>query len=176
MKKCSKCGLEKDDSCFGKSKQYKGGLYSYCKQCRKEIYQTPESKITRKNYYESSKYKDYQQKPDVKENKRKNSKRCYENNREKTLISSYKRIDKKKGLVCDLTVEWMKENITNKLCTYCKLPGDMGCDRVDNNKGHTKDNCVPCHGECNKARGDYFSFTEMLRLGDTIRQIKMDRK
>jgi hypothetical protein len=36
MKKCSKCHIEKDISCFGKDSKIKNGLKLYCKDCRKE--------------------------------------------------------------------------------------------------------------------------------------------
>ena len=35
MKVCSKCKIEKEISCFNKSKKAKDGLFSYCKECRK---------------------------------------------------------------------------------------------------------------------------------------------
>lgn len=34
MKSCSKCKVEKDDSCFAKDKQTKDGLTRSCKECR----------------------------------------------------------------------------------------------------------------------------------------------
>ena len=49
-------------------------------------------------------------------------------------------------------------------------------DRIDNSKGHTKDNTVPCCYECNCARNNNFSFEEMKVLGKTIKQIKENRK
>jgi len=57
MKKCSKCGIEKDEREFYKNKQMKDGLCIYCKTCRRTIdhdlyikYST-ESKIRQKDYY-----------------------------------------------------------------------------------------------------------------------------
>ena len=44
--------------------------------------------------------------------------------------------------------------------------------RIDNTKGHTKENCVPCCIECNIARGNNFTYEEMKRLGKTIKEIK----
>nr|DAW71726.1 MAG TPA: restriction endonuclease [Crassvirales sp.] len=82
--------------------------------------------------------------------------------------------DKKKGLECDLTIEDMLD-IMNHPCVYCGDTKRIGCDRIDNSKGHTKDNVVPCCVECNKARSDYFSFEEMKKLGGTIREIKSGR-
>lgn len=106
---------------------------------------------------------------------RSNSKKWKINNREKYLICTYSIIDKKKNLTCDLTVEWMKENITSKPCTYCGDTETIGCDRIDNTKGHTQDNCIPCCPECNLTRGNRFSIAEMIKIGMTIKQIKQDR-
>lgn len=97
-------------------------------------------------------------------------------NREATLIRSYKTTDKKKGLECTLTVEWMKENITSKECEYCGDIYNLGCDRIDNNLGHTMENCVPCCKECNIARGDNFSYKEMkFIIGPAIKLVKQQR-
>ena len=60
-------------------------------------------------------------------------------------------------------------------CSYCKrklLPSaGGGLDRLDNSRGYTKDNVVPCCGICNIARGDNFSVEEMKILGATIAEI-----
>lgn len=92
------------------------------------------------------------------------------------MISSYKVKDCKNGTnICDIDIDWMIENILAKECVYCGDNHRIGCDRIDNNKGHTKDNVVPCCIECNTARNNYFSFEEMKLLGQTIRQIKQSR-
>lgn len=90
------------------------------------------------------------------------------------MISSYRIKDKKKGLLCDLDIDYML-HIMNQPCVYCGYTNKIGCDRIDNNKGHTKDNVVPCCVECNKARNDNFSFEEMKILGRTIKEIKDKR-
>ena len=41
MKKCKKCGLEKDRSLFRKQTVAKDGLQSHCKQCREEFDSSP---------------------------------------------------------------------------------------------------------------------------------------
>ena len=97
-------------------------------------------------------------------------------NREKVLLKNYKKSDKKKGFVCDLTEEWLKENITSKPCIYDGETENIGCDRIDNNLGHTKENCVPCCYVCNTARNVHFTHEEMLIIGSTIRQVKEKRK
>jgi hypothetical protein len=66
--------------------------------------------------------------------------------------------------------------LTSSNCYYCGTPpsqlarkglnGDYlynGLDRVDNSKGYSEDNCVPCCGRCNKAKGT-MSLEEFLEL------------
>lgn len=92
------------------------------------------------------------------------------------MISSYKHTDMKNCVsICDVDIDWMIENILNKPCIYCGDTKRVGCDRIDNNLGHTKDNVVPCCIECNTARNNYFTYEEMRRLGKTIASIKEDR-
>ena len=92
------------------------------------------------------------------------------------MISAYKFKDKKNGLnICDIDIDWMLENIMNKPCIYCGDIHNVGCDRIDNNKGHTKDNVVPACYECNCARNNNFSYEEMLELGKAIKIIKEKR-
>lgn len=89
------------------------------------------------------------------------------------MVSSYKVKDKKMGLnVCDIDIEWMIDNILMKPCHYCGDTYRIGCDRIDNSKGHSKDNVIPCCYECNVARGNNFTYEEMRRLGRTIAEIK----
>ena len=92
------------------------------------------------------------------------------------MISSYKHSDKVKGLpMCDITIDWMIDNIITKPCVYCGDTSRVGCDRINNDLGHTKDNVVPCCFECNCARNNNFSYDEMLEIGKTIRRIKNER-
>jgi len=95
--------------------------------------------------------------------------------REKHLWQRYKDFDKKNKLIFDLTKDWIRDNIVSKSCVYCGDTRDLGCDRIDNTKGHTQSNCVPCCLTCNHARNVHFSHEEMFELGATIRQIKQKR-
>lgn len=89
------------------------------------------------------------------------------------MISTYKCLDKQRNFnLCDITIDWMIENIFRKKCVYCGDTSKLGCDRKDNNKGHTIDNVVPCCYTCNTVRNNNFSYEEMLVLGDTIKKIK----
>lgn len=95
--------------------------------------------------------------------------------RDHQLLRWYRSKDKDKCLTCDLTIDWIKENITNKSCVYCGDIEQIGCDRIDNNKGHTMDNVVPCCRVCNVTRNNNFSMEEMHLIGATIRTIKENR-
>ena len=83
------------------------------------------------------------------------------------LVISMKRGAKKRGLKWDLSDEKVKELIS-KPCYYCgtlpsshslnftrKFNGDFpsnGLDRIDNTKGYSEDNVVPCCKLCNQAK------------------------
>ena len=92
------------------------------------------------------------------------------------MLSSYKCEDKKHGREFDITREFMYDVVYNQKCTYCGDTENLGLDRIDNTKGHTLDNVVPCCYECNIARGNNFTYEEMLEIGKTIRLIKERRK
>ena len=91
-------------------------------------------------------------------------------------VGSYRYFDKKRGLSNDLTAAWFRDNIESKPCFYC---GDAskrsGGDRIDNSKGHTKNNVVPSCWDCNCTRGNRFSHEEMIIISDVIRTIKATR-
>jgi len=93
-----------------------------------------------------------------------------------SIVSRYKNIDKRKGLlsICDFTSRWMADNIIGKSCFYC---GDLssGCDRIDNSIGHIKSNCVPCCHRCNTIRNNIFTPDEMKILGPIAKKIIDDR-
>lgn len=92
------------------------------------------------------------------------------------MISAYRTRDKKTGLEeCNLTIEWMVDNILTKPCVYCGDTNRIGCDRIDNSKGHVLGNVVPCCLECNNVRNNLFTYEEMMRLGKVVREIKAER-
>ena len=92
------------------------------------------------------------------------------------MISSYKHKDKIMGVsVCDMDINWAMKNIFSKPCVYCGDTYRVGADRISNNKGHTKDNIVPCCFECNCAKNDNFSYEEMLIIGKAIAAVKAQR-
>lgn len=72
--------------------------------------------------------------------------------RARILLGGYKQSDKlaNRGNG-DLTAEWIVENIFTKPCAHCGISGweVIGCNRLDNDKPHTKDNVEPCCALCN---------------------------
>lgn len=91
-------------------------------------------------------------------------------------LNHYKDHDSKRNLKCDLTAKYMDEHILNQPCTYCGDIYNIGCDRIDNTKGHTMDNVVPCCSICNKLRIDEFSVEEMKNhFGPVVRLVKQQR-
>ena len=95
-------------------------------------------------------------------------KKYYKEHREKYLLFSYKKSDEEKNFICDLTEEWIRNNILLKPCYYCQSTEDIGCDRIDNTKGHTMNNVLPACYTCNAIRGFCdFSIEEMVMIGQT---------
>lgn len=92
------------------------------------------------------------------------------------MISSYRFRDKRKNVDCDLDIDWVMDNIFNKSCYYCGDDENIGCDRIDNTSGHSKDNVLPCCYGCNIIRSNNFSVDEMLQIAEVIKVIKNNRK
>lgn len=101
----------------------------------------------------------------------------YQQQRDKVsrMLSAYKNRDQKRGFDFNLNRDFLNDLIS-KPCTYCGDTKMIGADRIDNFKGHTKDNVLPCCFTCNVTRGDQFTVEEMKLLGKTIRLIKEDRQ
>lgn len=94
----------------------------------------------------------------------------------KRMLSSYRAKDKKRGFDSNVTLEYLSNIVLNSECTYCGTTAKIGLDRIDNSKGHTIDNTLPCCNSCNITRGDRFTVDEMKQLGETIKQINNARE
>ena len=80
------------------------------------------------------------------------------------LLMQYNREDKKRGRgEGDLTAKWIVDNIFTKPCAHCGKTGweVIGCNRINNDLPHTKDNVEPCCYECNVR----------LNIGDKKKQV-----
>jgi hypothetical protein len=84
------------------------------------------------------------------------------------ILLGYKRHAKARGYEFNLTIDQVKDIIFLS-CYYCgrsrqnikktrhSLMGGLsynGIDRKDNDLDYTIENCVPCCGQCNKAKGN----------------------
>lgn len=132
-------------------------------------------KITKKK--ENKKNEVITNKKEKKDNKPPRSEKM---KRAANMTNVYRYNDTKDGFdeVCDFDAQWMIDNIYSKECIYC---GEtdwrlLGCDRINNNKGHTKDNVNPCCKRCNKLRSDKFTVAEMKEIGAVIKKIEGKRK
>lgn len=89
------------------------------------------------------------------------------------IFRDSQRSDRKHGRLNDLDKEWIDEQI-KKPCTYC---GDSELrktlDRVDNSKGHLKENVVVACIRCNYSRKD-MPYEAWLRLAPGLKSARED--
>jgi hypothetical protein len=158
-KVCPKCETEKDvEGNFG-YRPYgnsKGDLYlrSYCLACERVVCRR------------------FRNSPRGKENRRFQV-------RHGSRYCCARRDAKYKGMSFTLTREEYL-NFRDKPCHYCggQLPETgLGLDRIDNSKGYTLENVLPCCRWCNTARSNIFTTEEMkLLIGSAIRQVRESRQ
>lgn len=136
-KRCTKCGVRKPVDRFAPTGKTPGRLRSVCRDC----YNTATTR-RRDN-------------PESRERIRLHSKE-YRRRPEKRAIfirQDSRQYDQRHGLLCTLTVPFIQKLISRP-CTYC---GEdqlmMTLDRIDNQKGHTEENVLPCCSRCNYLRG-----------------------
>ena len=98
------------------------------------------------------------------------------NRRTSKMLSQYRLSDKKRNMECDITLEEFRKDYATKNCVYCYTDKRIGLDRLNNSKGHTKDNVAPCCYECNVARSNNFSYDEMLIIGKAIKEVRSNRE
>lgn len=166
MRKCVICKIEKPTTSefFYKDKNRPLGLMYRCKSCDKE----KNKREDRTGRYAKM---TIEQKDAKKETCRKYSKTI--KGKAIALLNAYKKIDLKKSRICDLTQQDIID-VLNKNCVYCGYSA-TGFDRINNEIGHTKTNCIPACKECNVARMDNFSHEETFTIGKAIKEIKDKR-
>jgi hypothetical protein len=169
MKKriCSVCEneLELTETNFHKDSSRTCGFMYTCKPCEK--------KRTREKYLRNPRVGRYKNMTDEqKELKLVWARKYRKTNKGKAIayLKAYQSIDKKKNRICDFDQEYLIDSFS-KPCSYCGYPSD-GVDRIFNNVGHIKENCLPSCKECNIARMDNFTYEEMLIIGQTIKKVK----
>ena len=96
---------------------------------------------------------------------------------------------KKRGIKFDLSLNDFIEIRKITTCLYCSRTADelitkknnirkevMTTERIDNSLGYSQSNCVSACYDCNRIRGDRFSYNEMLKIGETIKGLYTLRK
>jgi hypothetical protein len=66
----------------------------------------------------------------------------------------------------------------SKPCFYCEgpLPAfGYGLDRIDNTKGYTPDNVIPCCTDCNRGRGARYTVEEFKVMIDALMTYRADK-
>ena len=93
----------------------------------------------------------------------------------KILSRKYSRYKKRDG-VLDFTRKEFYEWIENSSCYYCGSDETqtLGLDRIDNNKGHKKDNVVVACELCNTTKGHRFTVEQMKKIGKLIETFDME--
>lgn len=91
---------------------------------------------------------------------------------ERWIVEDSKKSDRKAGRQHDLDVEFVRQEIA-KGCRYC---GEdrlrMTMDRIDNARGHTKDNVVPACVRCNDTRKN-MPYEAWLVVADGMRKARI---
>lgn len=89
----------------------------------------------------------------------------------KRKLSDYRYMDKKAGReICDYTYADLLFALSTNRCTYCNSINNLGLDRIDNDRGHTKDNTVVCCKECNALKSNIYTKKDMLLVADLLHQ------
>lgn len=164
-RKCPVCKIDKELNSDNFSKTIHKGLpnfHRYCKPCRK---------LTRIDSY--TYMTDEQKKIAIIKNYKFQKETI--SGRAIVMIKSYRTNDKKKNREFNLTKEWIIQNIIDKPCFYCEDTFRTGCERLDNNLGHTIENCVPCCAVCNSVRSNIFTILEMKEIGLKIKELRSKR-
>lgn len=142
MKVCNKCKIEKDDSGFG-TRDVNGKKYlrTQCRDCESK-------KRAARNYSE-----DAVKRASLKHLAKRRKSRASGLEDDKWIVIDARGSDRKKGRENDLDREFVRELIKDG-CSYCgETEIRMTVDRVDNERGHLKDNVVPACMRCNYVRG-----------------------
>ena len=164
-KYCAKCGETKPytQEYFFKMHKDKQTLHRTCKVCMSKASKKYKSKVKE---VDPRRFTD-----------RINDDRKTALGKARVLLFTYQKIDKDRGLECDLDTQWIFENITSQQCVYCGEKDflKLGCDRLDNSKAHTKDNVVACCFDCNYLKWNFYTHQEMLEIGQVVKQIKETR-
>jgi len=91
----------------------------------------------------------------------------------KRKLADYKYLDKKNKYegMCDYTYDELLYILSTNTCYYCESADQLGLDRIDNSKGHLKENTIVACYTCNTIRGDAYTVEEMKAIRSLLDQI-----
>lgn len=91
----------------------------------------------------------------------------------------------------NLSYEEFLDLIKTKRCHYCNKKLEFNphtrdennnytsrayqLDRKDNNKGYTKENCVPCCWDCNRIKSNIYTYEEFLIISKALKKVYKNR-
>jgi hypothetical protein len=130
-KRCTGCHQDRPIDEFGTIKKQNGRCIqkARCKSC-----------LVKATLYWRGNYRDKY---------RETRKKYNERNKERIKAKSYRQHATYRGIVCDLTDDFMI-SLFRMPCEYCGIKESLsGIDRVDNENGYVMGNVVPCCTTCN---------------------------
>jgi len=169
MKKCSKCGVEKDESCFSKDNHNKDGLRYACKECLSVEKKQRWANITeeeKQNHYKrlrewrnalpverreelNSKMRIGNMTDEEKEKRRQQARESRAKRPKEIMVSHAKSRATEKGIEFDITTDDIQ---IPDVCPVLGIPIFKGngkrtdnsptLDRIDNSKGYVKGNVM----------------------------------
>lgn len=171
MKTCAKCLQIKDNSEFHKNKCTKDGLRETCKTCMCDYmkHYRLSNLASIRDRKRSSYYKHRN------ENLRKRhayyirtkNRWDFQRRTPKWRFGILVRNAKTRNITVDITLDQYIHLISGNKCFYCgsALPEcGGGLDRIDNTKGYTIGNLVPCCETCNRIKGHDLTHEETIYI------------
>jgi len=91
----------------------------------------------------------------------------------KRKLADYKYMDKrdKRSTICDYMYDELLYVLSTNRCHYCGSTKHLTLDRIDNTKGHTKDNTIVACLSCNTIRGNDYTVEEMEAVKPLLDQM-----
>lgn len=175
MKKCTKCGIEKDLDCFYKDSRSKDGLESRCKSCRRlsnaEYWKNNKEKLAKQNaeYYQNNKEKILKREAEYRQNNKekilKQNAEYYKNNKER--VAEHYQDKKAEQPAC---VYQIMNTVNNKIYIGQTTMGELRW------KGHLKDLRNENRKNTNhKLQADFNKFGEAAFEWSIIKEYPKDK-
>jgi len=143
-----------------------------CTVCGKDIFRS-KSQIKSKNVFCSLKCKAKGMSLGLVADMRKGTGISKEIKYYKLKYYKYRKWDKDlKVPLPDYSVWNLVNRLKNGNCYYCESDKELGLDRINNQKGHTRKNTVVCCNLCNMTRGNRFTKEQMKKIGKVIKSFR----